>query len=194
MARFFRRRKYIVDRELQFDLVRAHLILFGTSLGFLAVGIFAPLVTELNGPVLPEDQMLTAATMMLYMHERMWLLFALTSVFLILGLLRLSHKIAGPLYRFRRVVSEAKAGVPTRDIRLRRGDFLHQEAKLLSQLIADMTEQADMLRRTGREVNTLREKIIATPGLRRTVQKEILDELARMQANLESAGEWSSRG
>ena len=191
MARFFRRRKYIVDRELQFGLIRAHLILFGTSLGFLAVGIFAPLVTQLNGPALPEEQMLTAATMMLYMHERMWLLFALISVFLLLGLLRLSHKIAGPLYRFRRVVSEAKAGVPPGDIRLRRGDFLHLEAKLLSELIADMTAQADMLRKTGTDVQDLRARILTMPGLRTNDRDELIDGLDGMQASLDTAGEWN---
>lgn len=189
MARFFQRRKYIVDRELQFGLIRAHLLLFGTALGFMAVGIFAPLITDLNSPTIPDEQMLTAATMMLYMHERMWLLFAFTSVFLILGLLRLSHKIAGPLYRFRRVVSEARAGVRPCDIRLRRGDFLHQEAKLLSELIADMSAQGDLLRKTGADVRALRVKLDATPGIRNKDRNDLLGELGRMQTSLATANE-----
>ncbi|MHC5066219.1 MAG: hypothetical protein ACYTG5_19850 [Planctomycetota bacterium] len=190
LQRFFRRRRYIVDRDLQFGLIRAHLILFGTALGFLAAGIFAPLVTELNSSSRPEQEMLTAASMMLYMHERLWLLFALTAIFLMLGLLRLSHKIAGPLYRFRSVVSQAKAGVPPGDIRLRRGDFLHKEAEQLSLLIGDMTLHADLLRRTGEGLKEIESKLCGLPGLQSRDREELLNEVLRMQDDLQNAGEW----
>ncbi len=184
VKRFFKRRRYIVDRELQFSLIRAHLILFSTALGFLAIGIFSPLVTELNGSGLPDERMLTAATMMLYMHERMWLLFGLTSVFLVLGLLRLSHKVAGPLHRFRQVLGEARAGSPRSDIRLRRGDFLHREAQLLNRLLADMSARGDMLRETGADVKSLRAKIMSMPGLNHKDRDGLMCELDRMRASL----------
>ena len=135
IQRFLKRRNFLVNRSLQLGLLKAHLILFSASIAFLTVGMFAPLVADLNGTGEETSDSVSTANAMLYMHEHLWALMGFTILFLCLGLLRLSHKIAGPLHRFRSALEDLARGDPAREIHLRRGDSLKEEAQQLNRLI-----------------------------------------------------------
>lgn len=69
---------------------------------------------------------------------------AMLPVFLV-DLVRLSHRIAGPLVRFRSVLDDMIAGRPTQRIRLRKGDLMMELEEKFNQYI-DVYEQ-ERLRR-----------------------------------------------
>jgi hypothetical protein len=194
MARFLARRKYLVNRGLQLGLLKAHLILFSASIGFLAVGMFAPLVTELNQTADESSDSLSAANAMLYMHEHLWVLMGFTTLFLCLGLLRLSHKIAGPLYRFRIALTALAHGKTPRQIRLRRGDYLIAEAEQLNRLLKDISNRSESVRKAGADLGVLESQLRADPGLYAAHQEQLLEELSRLRISLESASGWSDNG
>ena len=101
MPRPFIRRRYIVDWKLQGSLC-AHGLLYG-SLVLVAIcgGIFAPLMWDLGGSSQAQG-LEEKAIVMLYMHERLWFLALLCAGIVVLGAIKFSHRIAGPLVRYKR--------------------------------------------------------------------------------------------
>ena len=191
MARFLTRRNFLVNRRLQLGLLKAHLILFSAAIGFVAVGMFAPLVIELNGTGDENRDGLFAANAMLYIHEHLWVIMGFTTLFLCLGLLRLSHKIAGPLYRFRSAVAGLARGEARSAIRLRRGDYLTEEAEQLNRLLQEIGDRSALVRKAGADLGTLESRLRADPGLYASDREQLLAELSRLRGSLERASGWS---
>ena len=138
------RRRFIVDWKLQGSLC-AHGVLNGVLvLVTVSCGIFAPLLWNLrDGSELHrfEEQ----AIVMLYMHERFWLLAALCLCIVVLGAIRFSHRIAGPLVRYKRNLRLVAAGKLPPPLRTRRGDYLQEEVACLNDAVAGVASRLPAL-------------------------------------------------
>ena len=53
----------------------------------------------------------------------------------------LTHRVAGPLYRFRRVFADVGRGVLTMRVTLRHGDYLTAEAADLDRMVSALRER-----------------------------------------------------
>lgn len=108
------------------------------GLAVLTLVLFAPIVLPLlrHAGAQNEATETALADRMLMLHQIVWPL--LGSFFLLSGLVSLlmTHRIAGPLYRFRRVFADIGRGTLSMHVTLRDGDYLTDEAAELDAMVA----------------------------------------------------------
>ncbi len=56
-------------------------------------------------------------------------------------MVKLAHRVVGPLVRFRQVIQDVAAGEPVRPIRLRQGDYLGEMRDEFNQMLATLQRQ-----------------------------------------------------
>jgi methyl-accepting chemotaxis protein len=176
-----RRTRILIDR-LQHRLLLINLFYFCAIVLVLATALLLPSLLQLRGAALDASaENLAAANEFLFLHARLW-----PAVLIVLGLLAfhsviISHRIAGPLYRFRRVVEAVTAGHLSMRVKIRKHDYLTQEAQAINEMlealerrIAGLDEQAAAVRaafsnlkrvRNGRSADGLDETIRTLDGL-----------------------------
>lgn len=134
-GRFLRRRHYIVNRSLQLQLVAmsvGQMFFFGTV---LSTGLFLPLAIQLLAGPIDSPGTARAASYFLNLHSTFWWAAVLAFVVVFLHAVYTSHRLAGPLYRFRLSLETLNAGKVPRPVVLRTGDFLQPEAKVVNALL-----------------------------------------------------------
>lgn len=176
MRRTFLRRRYIVDWKLQGSLC-LHGLLYGLLLLVtISGGIFVPLLWDLgdrSGAVGFEEQ----AIVMLYMHERFWVLASACAVIVVFGAIRFSHRIAGPLVRYKRNLRWLADGRLPNELRTRDGDYLQEEVACLNAAVAGVGERVEAIRRAQRDLRRELEALgavvpaVALQGLRAASQE-----------------------
>jgi hypothetical protein len=149
----FLRRRYLVDWKLQGSLC-AHSLLYG-GLVLVAIfgGIFTPLLWDLGGAERPthiEEQ----AIVMLWLHERVWLLVLMCAVIVLLSAIKFSHRIAGPLVRYKRNLRWIADGKLPPPLRTRPGDYLKEEVACLNAAVAGIAARVETIRRAQAAVAT----------------------------------------
>ena len=125
---WFRRRRYFVNPRVQGPLL-VHAL--GYAFFFLlvtAVGIFSPLVRDLEGlPVSQQNPFWNPAYSFLYLHYHFWPIALLAVLAIAVHSILSSHRMAGPLYRLSNLFRGMKEGrMPARQV-IRKKDFLHPE-------------------------------------------------------------------
>ncbi len=145
MTERFVRRRYIVDWGLQGNLLAHGLLYGGLSLVALTAGIFVPLLWNLagGGPVAEFEEQ---AIVMLYMHERFWLPAFVCAVIVVISSVRLSHRIAGPLVRYKRNLRLLAAGKLPEPLRTRANDHLKEEVACLNEAVAGIGARVAAIR------------------------------------------------
>ncbi|MBK8231970.1 MAG: hypothetical protein IPK72_15615 [Candidatus Eisenbacteria bacterium] len=137
-SRFLRRRRFIVDPGLQFQLLAVsfgQVLFFGTV---LSIGLFLPLVIQLLSGPLTSPATVRAADYFLNLHNTFWASSVLALVAILLHGVMVSHRIAGPLHRMRRVMRSLREGrIPT-PIHLRAGDFLQADVDEVNLVLAEL--------------------------------------------------------
>jgi len=125
------RRTYLVNRRLQFKFalmigaVLAVFLLLMEAHAFLVIRMVEP---EFMNPILLEP----------LKSLQLWMLASGVILMLAIPILSIfvSHKIAGPLFRFEKTLREALASQgPVQPIHLRKGDELQSLADLINQLL-----------------------------------------------------------
>lgn len=160
MPRPFVRRRYIVDWKLQGSLC-LHGLLYGMLvLVAISGGIFLPLLWNLgesSNAVGIEEQ----AIVMIYLHERFWVLAAACAAIVVLGAIKFSHRIAGPLVRYKRNLRWLADGKVPPPLRTRDGDYLKEEVACLNAAVAGVAARVEAIRKAHRE---LRRQLLAMAG------------------------------
>lgn len=137
--RLVQRRHFLVHPQLQYELVGASLrhvlLVAGAGLGVL----FVPLAIQLFTNEARSVVATRAADHLLFLHDHYWPSLALILLFVGLDAFRTSHRIAGPIYRFRLVLEEIRSGRTPRTFALRRGDLLADEARAINAAIRELT-------------------------------------------------------
>jgi len=146
MTRRILRWRFIVDWKLQGSLC-LHGLLYGSLvLAAVSVGIFLPLLWGLGDAdrisVLEEQ-----SVVMLYMHERFWWLALSCLLIVVLGAVKFSHRIAGPLVRYKRNLRLLASGKLPPPLRTRPGDYLKEEVACLNQAVAGITTRVEAMQR-----------------------------------------------
>jgi len=131
---FFKRRRLLVDR-FQYRLVAVSAGHFGLVLIVFLASMLVPLMLKLDDPSANYIEKQRVADVLLFFHEQLWL--PLIAVFLLLTVhsLSVSHRIAGPLYRFRAVFKTLTEGDLAIRANIRKNDYLHADAKALNEMI-----------------------------------------------------------
>ena len=131
---FFKRRRILVDR-FQYRLVAISAGHFLLVLIVFIASMLVPLMITLDDPSASYIEKQRVADVLLFFHEQMWL--PLLAVFLLLTVhsLSVSHRIAGPLYRFRAVYKTLSEGDLAIRANIRKNDYLHADARALNEMI-----------------------------------------------------------
>ena len=138
-SRPYKRRRILIDR-LQWHLLVVTLAYSAATATVFAAALFAPLIWELRGNEPSIDQAIIAAEF-LALHQRFWPALLVTIVVLSVHSVFTSHRIVGPLYRFRVVFAEVKAGNLAPWVGLRRRDFLAREAAALNDMLVSLRDR-----------------------------------------------------
>jgi len=128
----------------------SYVILFCAVMGTY---LFIPLMMELDKSETGSDQALVAAKRILYLNEKFWP--ALLLSFLAIGChsIFISHKIAGPLYRFNLIFKAVEEGIVPIPIQLRKGDYLYSEMENINQMLERLREKLTELQEAQAHLN-----------------------------------------
>ena len=133
----YKRRHILIDR-FQYQLLLINLLYFFTILVIFSAALFVPLIIQLESSALSLSEQEAVASQFLSLHARVWpallfafLLFAIHSIFV-------SHRIAGPLVRFRNTFKTIAAGDLSGWVTLRKHDYLGNEADVLNEMIVGL--------------------------------------------------------
>jgi hypothetical protein len=130
-----RRRRFLIDRSLQIRFVAASLGYVAFYVLVTAAATFVPLIFLLRATKPESNMAYLLANNLIYLHQHVWPIALLVLVLVSLHSLWLSHKVAGPLFRFRRIFQALAAGKIPSPQHLRKGDYLQPEMKLINEML-----------------------------------------------------------
>jgi hypothetical protein len=157
----------------------SYVILFCAVMGAY---LFIPLIAELDRSEIGSGRALVASIRILYLHEKFWP--GLLLSFFVIGChsIFISHKIAGPLYRFNLIFKAIKEGnVPT-PTRLRKGDYLYSEMENINQMLEGLRDNLTELQEAQAHLNR---SIIECKDM---VSHSSMDELIKKMEDLGEQG------
>ena len=143
MIRFGRRRRFLID-PLQYKLLGINLAYLTVVIFLFLVAVFFPAILSLYRESTFE-QSVAASTEFLSLHKRIWPAVPVALVLVSVHSILVSHRIAGPLYRFRNVFDRVKRG----DLSVRAGvrdkDYLQKEANTINSMIDGLIENVSAI-------------------------------------------------
>lgn len=140
----YRRKQYLIDRKIQlkYAILVISLLLIYTI--FVLTAIFGHSVAILFTSAPPELKE-SAAESLLLLHYNSWpyivllvLLFGILSIFV-------THKMAGPIFVFKRTAQQIAEGDLTKRIKLRQNDDLHDLAACFNAMTIELECQTQAL-------------------------------------------------
>jgi methyl-accepting chemotaxis protein len=130
----FPRKRYLID-GLQYRLLGVSLLYFFGVVGLIAGALFIPIILELNSGSLASPDVQEAAHQFLMFHTKLWLPALLLVCLLSLHTIVVSHRIVGPLYRFRRELKKIGDGNLFVHVKLRKNDYLTKESDAINKMV-----------------------------------------------------------
>ena len=134
---------------------RFQVALLGYNLGYLlisivgvAVVLFLPLVLQMRDPTLSSQERAGVAEDLLLLDSRVWPALFLTFCFFALHSILVSHRIAGPLVRFRTIFERVASGQLHVSAKLRDRDYLHDEAEALGVMLEALQRRESGVQQT----------------------------------------------
>ena len=123
---------------LQYRLVGGNFLYLCFVVFAFAVTLFGPLVVLLGDRSATVAEREAAARQMLALHERVWFAIPVIIALCLLHSVVVSHRIAGPLLRFRRIFQGLAQGDLSQNVTVRRHDYLHAEAAMIEDMVRSM--------------------------------------------------------
>lgn len=134
-------RRRVIVGGFQTAFLVTLLVWVAAWLTLFAFAVLAPAVWPmLDGGRQADDPAVGSA--LLVLHERLWWPLAGFFVGLTIVLVRETHRVAGPLYRFRQVFRRVADGDVAQGIKIRDHDYLAEEAAEFDRMIAGIRTRA----------------------------------------------------
>jgi methyl-accepting chemotaxis protein len=156
MKRNWRRRNYFIKKELQGRYIFSFFV-FVVAGGFLLTAIFSLLSADTLTIVYNNDTLQLGKTPLILFREILgahWIFVATGGVLVVVASLFLTHRVAGPLYRFERSLEEMNVGNFDFEIRLRSKDEGKELARMLNDLNTKLSSQLGEMRDLAERVNS----------------------------------------
>jgi len=143
VAKGFRRRNYYIDKDFQTKFITKFCALVGggAALTILVLYLFTRLSTTVSIVKSRVVVMTTADFLLPLLMQTVVIVMVAVGVATIVFTLIVSHKIAGPLYRFKQVFRELEEGNFSAQVRLRKDDQLHEVAGDFNRMINAVRNQ-----------------------------------------------------
>ncbi|MCB9882028.1 MAG: hypothetical protein H6834_09575 [Planctomycetes bacterium] len=144
-----------MDRRLQGALLFSFLLQLGVFTCTVIIALVAPSVITVAQGGASSREIESAARTLLAIDATLWPAIALSFQLVALIAIRTSHRIAGPLLRFRCVFTTLLEHRDPGTVRLRRGDHLQREAEMLDRLARQVVRDRERLDVLQRDVTRL---------------------------------------
>lgn len=180
----YKRLRYIIDKKLQFRLL---IVAIFYLFGFIVVSgaiLFIPMMIKLNSSEATSQQLYEVACQILHLHTYFWPTMLMGLVVVAIHSIWVSHKIAGPLYRFKLIFKAVKNGNLFMPGKLRKGDYLLNEMDIITEMIEGLRSR---ITEVQQEHARLAEAI---SGLRKAVSGGYKDEVMANIKALEEKEEY----
>ncbi len=155
-----RRRRYIIDKKLQLRLVIYNGIYFLIVIAVIGVGLFLPLALDLYNPSLSLVQAGEVADKILYLNAKLGPVLLIILLALCVHSVLVSHRIAGPLYRFRATFKQVAEGDLSKVVRIRRGDFLLNEQAKIEEMIEALRSKLTNIRNAQADIEQVINQLV----------------------------------
>jgi len=129
-----RPRRMIVS-GLQVRLIVGNFLVLAALLLILVPALFLPLVLTLDDPTLPVARRGEAARQILALQAQAWIGIPLILALCLAHSLIVTHRVAGPLFRFNRIFGSVARGDLSGTVRIRKADYLGEEARSASEMV-----------------------------------------------------------
>lgn len=139
----FRRRRYLVAKRLQLTVMGWVLFEVAAAVAVTIGAVLLPLVREVREGEARGAIDLKSAAALSTLHSGIWIAGLLALLTVALHSIKTSHRIAGPLYRFRTIYRAIAGGAAPESVRLRRNDLLHDDAADLNDALAAIRRRAE---------------------------------------------------
>lgn len=149
----------------------------------VAGALFVPLMLELNHLPLSSTEAQRVADQFELLHSRFWPVVIVVSLLLIVHGVFFSHRIAGPLYRFRRIFQSVAGGDLTVRTSIRKHDYLHAEAQCLGEMVNALREKISRIEAHHADMTPQLERLKAAAA--RGALREVEQEADRLRAIVE---------
>ncbi len=140
-----RKRRFFLSDTFQAKFLGVSLLHYFIILLTFVGTLFAPLMIQLDSLSLSHTEKAEFANQFISLHERLWVPLVVVLGLLTFHSLFFSHRIAGPLYRFRSIFKAIGEGDLTICANIRKDDYLRKEADGLDEMIGSLrTKMLDM--------------------------------------------------
>ncbi|NLD36902.1 MAG: hypothetical protein GX654_08540 [Desulfatiglans sp.] len=150
MTQKYKRNPYrIINKSHQYRLLALILIYIIIITGVLISVLFVPDIIRMNDQSLSIEVRAVAAENILMLHYRVWPV--IIALICVIGLhsIRTFSRFIGPLYRFDLIFRDVCNGNLDNRIRLRKGDFLLQEADVINEMFDVISEKIKNIQEKG---------------------------------------------
>jgi methyl-accepting chemotaxis protein len=179
-----RRRNYFIDREFQTKFILKFCTLVAAA-GFLFMSILYFSVMQSTAVSIVDSRVVVRSTADLILPILIQTVIVVTiivSLATIAVTLFVSHKIAGPLYRFRKVMQELENGNFASEFQIRRPDQLQDLAGAFNSMIRKVRDELKQLKENSISLKDKLESL--TEQEISEMKRPILSELKRISEEL----------
>jgi methyl-accepting chemotaxis protein len=134
----FVQRRYLLWDTVQPRFLAVNVAHQGVVFLTFAASLFVPLMMKLHNLPLASPEAATIGYQFTVLHDSIWPAFPIALVLIVIHSVFFSHRIAGPLYRFRNVFKALSRGDLTVSTTIRKGDYLQQEAGNLGEMVGEL--------------------------------------------------------
>jgi len=176
-TRPYKRRRILIE-SYQYRLLFINLLYFCTILLIFAAALFLPLILQLrkgSASIIEQGEL---AGQFLALHARVWPAMLIVFVLLALHSILVSHRIAGPLYRFRSIFGAVASGDLFVRAKLRKGDYLGKESESLNEMIASLRAKIESIQSHHVETQTV------LTALKRSIERGSIEDMQRQLEEL----------
>lgn len=152
MGNKIKRQKFpLLNKSIQYKFL-AIVIIYGTIIAIsMATALFLPDIIAMNNQNLSQELRTAAAQRTIAFHTRVWpSLITIVCIFA-LHSFRVLLRIFGPLYRFRVTFSEISKGNIALRVKLRKKDYLMEEAEKINEMLDVFKEKWGNVQSHGQE-------------------------------------------
>ena len=133
-------RKVLVE-TFQLQLAGVAVLHFALFALIVASTLFVPIIIRLESGDISSPHVQAAAREFLWLHTRLWPPLFGAFILLVLHNILVTHRVAGPLYRFRRHLKAVGDGDLSSPMRVRRTDYLKQEAEVINDMVESLSNK-----------------------------------------------------
>lgn len=177
-------RTFIQRRYLLWDTVQPRFLAVSVAhqtLVFLtfAGSLFIPLMIKLHNTPLSSPEAGNIGTRFTILHDSVWPAFPIAILLILVHSVFFSHRIAGPLYRFRNVFKAIGQGDLMVQTKIRDHDYLQQEAEGLEHMIVELRSKLAEIKTDCQALDDL------VGELKQALQRNSLKDATDVTASLE---------